>query len=284
MLWRTAWHFTAAHVAAAREKRQQQLEAFTAAIQEINSRLDFRVSSRGWCYLLENQGAITKGEFNRAQDLINECRKSGLLPIDICAEDSSRRHDHLEFLHTDDPEEYLRGIGDTAIYRAGSYTPLSFWEDKDVYLEMLVEKIDLKSLFSPICRKYRIPLANSKGWPDIHSRYAMLECFQDHELDGRQCILLYCGDHDPAGLQISATLRAMFYDLEDAAGWIPDIEIVRFGLNATLSRRMAYPGLTDLRPAAAKTWPTATTRTTTRPTFKTISAAMVPTKSRPMRW
>ena len=27
------------------------------------------------------------------------------------------------------------------------YTPVSFWEDRDLYVQMLVEKIDLKSLF-----------------------------------------------------------------------------------------------------------------------------------------
>jgi hypothetical protein len=51
--------------------------------------MDFKVGSRGWCYLLESYG-LHKGDFDAAQKLITECRKSGDLPLDICAEDVSR--------------------------------------------------------------------------------------------------------------------------------------------------------------------------------------------------
>jgi hypothetical protein len=34
-------------------------------------------------YLLEGEGTITKGELDAAQRLISDCRKSGLLPIDM---------------------------------------------------------------------------------------------------------------------------------------------------------------------------------------------------------
>ena len=70
---------------AAKARYQADVEAFCEAMREINSRLDFKVSSRGWCYVLENEGGLSKGDFDRAQDLINDCRKSGDLPLDICA-------------------------------------------------------------------------------------------------------------------------------------------------------------------------------------------------------
>jgi hypothetical protein len=34
---------------------------------------------------------LRKGDFDAAQELITECRKSGALPLDICAEDESRK-------------------------------------------------------------------------------------------------------------------------------------------------------------------------------------------------
>lgn len=46
---------------------------------------DFAVSSRGWCYLLEEHG-LFKDDFDTAQELINACRKNGRLPLDICAD------------------------------------------------------------------------------------------------------------------------------------------------------------------------------------------------------
>ena len=51
--------------------------------------MDFPVGSRGWCYILERHG-LRKGDFDAAEKLITDCRKSGELPLDICAEDCSR--------------------------------------------------------------------------------------------------------------------------------------------------------------------------------------------------
>lgn len=68
---------------------QQQVAAFCALIQEIRSTMDFAVGSRGWCYILERHG-LRKGDFDDAQRLINTCRKSGALPLHICAEDEAR--------------------------------------------------------------------------------------------------------------------------------------------------------------------------------------------------
>lgn len=53
---------------------QEQLQAFCAAIRQLDSTLDFAISSRGWCYILETHGLL-KGDFDAAQRLINDCRK-----------------------------------------------------------------------------------------------------------------------------------------------------------------------------------------------------------------
>jgi hypothetical protein len=74
-------------------KYRERLAAFCALISQIRSSMDFAVSSRGWCYLLERHG-LRKGDFDAAQRLINECRRSGELPLDICAEDASRVTSH----------------------------------------------------------------------------------------------------------------------------------------------------------------------------------------------
>ena len=72
-----------------------ELQRFCGLILEINSRLDFQVLSRGWCYLLEDHG-LDKGQFGDAQGLIVECRRRRLLPMDIVAEDDARAFENLE--------------------------------------------------------------------------------------------------------------------------------------------------------------------------------------------
>jgi hypothetical protein len=154
------------------------------------------------------------------------------LPLDICAVDESRAAKNLEFIDADDPEGEAEGIVDQVEYAYLNYHPFSFWEDQDFYLEMMVEKIDLKTLFAPICSRFRIPLANAKGWSDINGRAAMMERFERWEYRGKQCVLLYCGDFDPGGLNISEFLKSNLADLSDAIEWYPDNLIIdRFGLN-----------------------------------------------------
>ena len=116
--------------------------------------MDFEVGSRGWAYLLEGEGVITKGEFDDAERLIVRCRKEGLLPLDICAEVGKRAAEGVDELDYQDIEAEANAIVNYINNAHLYYQPLSFWEDLDVYVEMAVEKSDLKSLFSRITTNF----------------------------------------------------------------------------------------------------------------------------------
>ena len=208
------------------------LAAWCAGILEINSTLDFRISSRGWCYILEEKGGLLKGDFDVAQKRINACRKSGLLPLDICCDDDGRAADGLEYLDVADVEKMATHLFGYVAGAHRSYDPISFWETQPKYIEMATEKIDLKSLFSRECRPYHLPITNFSGWIDINSRAAMMKRFAYWETRGKECVLLYCGDHDPGGLHISEFICSNFADLTGAVGWSPEHLIIeRFGLD-----------------------------------------------------
>jgi len=60
----------------------------------------------------------------------------------------------------------------------------------------------------------------------------MMRRFSEWEAKGKQCVLLYCGDHDPGGLRISDFLRSNIAELAKAVEWSPDNLIIdRFGLD-----------------------------------------------------
>lgn len=213
---------------------QLQVEKFCQGVKEVNSSLDFQVSSRGWCYLLEEYG-LNKGDFDKAQILINECRKSGLLPLNICAEDSTRTAEGIEEPDESDISAYaFEWVDYVKNHLSTFYHPYFFSDFQECYIEILVEKIDLKGIFKPVCEEYHIPYANNKGWADINSRAALMRRFKEWESKGKQCVLLYCGDHDPGGLNISDFIRKNLNALQnaDGVGWSPDNLIIdRFGLN-----------------------------------------------------
>jgi hypothetical protein len=228
------------------------VRAFAERILQIDSTLDFHVSSRGWGYILEGRGEITKGELDAAERLINDCRKNGTLPLDICSEDDRRAADGIERIDADIDDE-IEAWRDTLLDVARRYSPFSFWDGQEFYVEMAVEKGDLKNLFAPICQEFYIPRQSIGGWSDLHCRAAMMRRFAKHELAGRKPVLLYCGDHDPGGLKISDCLRSNLEELADAAGWHPhNLIIDRFGLNLDDIERLGLLWIDNLITGSGK--------------------------------
>jgi hypothetical protein len=234
------------------DKRKEGLQRLAEKLQEIDSRLDFKQSSRGWCYTLENEGFIKKGEFDRAEDAINECRRAAYLPINFCAEDASRVWENVEEPTEGTIQDLFRLYLKAALNAPNYYKP-DWWEGEEYYIQMFVEKIDLKSLFSPICKKYHMPIANASGWSDINERAEMADRFLEAEEAGQQCVLLYCGDLDPWGDKISDTIRKNLADLTEATGYDPsDLIIHRFGLEKDFVKRHNLTWIDNLMTGSGK--------------------------------
>lgn len=75
---------------------RRKLEEFADELQRMSRRVGFKVSARGWCYLLEQSRAINKNEFDKVEGAINRCRREGLLPVDFVAEEASRKFEGVE--------------------------------------------------------------------------------------------------------------------------------------------------------------------------------------------
>ncbi len=216
----------------AQERYDSELYAFIQLLIRISSGIDFKMSGRGWCYILENRNMITKGDFDYSQRLINDCRKNGLLPNGFIVHEEARGFNCIEKnIDYRTPEEQARDIIASLEYEHKYYYPRSFWDDQDCYIQMMVEKIDLRSLFEPVCEKYNIPIATAKGWAAIRQRKEMIFRFKENEDEGRTPVLLYCGDHDPAGLRISDFIKSNLDEIYGATGWLAtNLIIDRFGL------------------------------------------------------
>ncbi|KKK57129.1 hypothetical protein LCGC14_3057600, partial [marine sediment metagenome] len=216
---------------------RKRLEEFAEELKQISEKVGFKQSARGWAYQLETERLINKDEFDKVESWINKCRKRGILPIDFTSEEEGRKFSGVEKPDEDTPIEDLRYWIENALTTEERYIA-NWWEGEEYYIQMVVEKIDLKTLFEPVCRKYKIPIATSKGWSSMLQRAVYSKRFKEAEEQGLKPLLLYCRDHDPDGLRISDFLRKNLADLKDIVwengltGYDPvNLEIVRFGLN-----------------------------------------------------
>ena len=220
---------------------RRKVKTFCQLIRQIHSSLDFGVGSRDYCYLMEEHG-LRKGDFDAGEKLITACRKSGDLPLNICAEDASREAIGVEEIDKCDVPHKVDSLIDHLIKHAHEeYLPISLWDDLDVYVEVATEKLSLRNLFEPVCKEFHVPITNFKGWSDLNARARIMRRFAYWTARGKKCVLLLCGDHDPGGLHITDKMRKNFNDLAHAMQTNYHIDwravdanllIIRFGLNA----------------------------------------------------
>lgn len=220
-----------------------KLAEFAEVLLDLSNKIGFKVSSRGWCYQLESERYINKNQFNKVEDLINRCRKNGLLPIDFTAEEEGRKFSGIEHPTETEYGDFISNYLQWSLSAENSYTP-DWWAGEEYYIQLIVEKIDLKTLFRPVCENYHIPIATSKGWSSMLQRAEYAKRYKQAEDMGMKCVLLYCGDHDPDGLRISDFLRSNLDDLKDVTwedgeqGYDPEGLIIdRFGLNFEFIQR-----------------------------------------------
>jgi hypothetical protein len=187
--------------------------------------LDFKMSARGWCYHLEEHG-LSKADFDKAEALINSLREEGVLPIDLVATSQQRIVEGLENISSYKTAnafaEYLRDV--LIPLRASIWTPESQWRTQSTYVELVVEKIDLVGLFSPVCEEFGVTVTNMQGWSDPLTRATQMRRFVLHRDAGRPCRVLYVTDHDPDGLRIAELLQKHYDNLANAR-WMDGSQI-----------------------------------------------------------
>ena len=241
-----------------RKLTDRRLQDFADLLLDLDEQIGYPVSSRGWCYILEQSGAITKAEFDKVEQWVNRCRKRGVLPIDFVAEEAARKFQGVETPSEVSPVQDMTGWL-TGLQNCEEYYNVDWWDGEEYYLQMVVEKVDLVTLFRPVCAQYHIPIANSRGWSSMLQRAEYARRFKEARSKGLKCVLLYCGDHDPDGLRISEFLRKNLRDLKDiywsdgTRGYNPiSLHIYRFGLNYDFIQQNGFTWIDNLITGSGK--------------------------------
>jgi hypothetical protein len=101
--------------------------------------------------------------------------------------------------HWEDPAQ--------VISEAASTYNEDLWRDQDRRLEVWVEKSALVGVIEPVCQRWRVPYFAARGYPSHSELYAAGKRFAWYDRSGSAPVVLYLGDHDPSGLDMTRSLR-----------------------------------------------------------------------------
>ena len=157
----------------------------------------FTLTVRQAFYQMVARGYIknTPAEYDRVQRLLSDGRLYGMIDWNGIED---RGRSEKSNTHWNSPQEILYSV-------ARSYAT-----DKRAtqpnYIEMWIEKDALIGILEPLARKYDVTCFACKGYPSVSTMKEAAERFIDNA-DKEHRVLLYAGDHDPSGMDISRSIQ-----------------------------------------------------------------------------
>ncbi len=186
-----------------RAAQLQMIDRVNQIVTEYE-RQGFVLSLRQAYYALVSKDIIpnTVRSYKNLGVLIDAGRLAGLIDWDMF-EDRSR---HIQGRsHFDTP-------GDVIAAAYHSYR-LDRWEDQKYRVFCLIEKDALAGVFSPVCRKWDVPLLPCRGYTSQSQMWRLAMQLIRYEDHGQTSIIIHFGDHDPSGVDMTRDIQtrlAMF--------------------------------------------------------------------------
>jgi len=159
-----------------------------AILNVFDSYPNDKMTVRQVFYQLVSQGSIpnTQNNYHQICRIIRDGRMAGYIDFDAI-EDRVRSPDVPQYF------ENLDSLVDTAIT---SYK-LDRWADQPYYIEVWLEKDALSGIFSRYTSEYNVVLQVDRGYNSLSAMYEGAQRFIENK--DKKCHLLYFGDFDPSG-------------------------------------------------------------------------------------
>jgi hypothetical protein len=240
----------AMHIGVGRRRAEisKAKEPFLAAVgQVIEERRDYwPLSDRGVHYGLLNDPPLihagkpasrygnNKASYRAATDLLTRARLAGRIPME-CISDETRPVSIWD-CHPG-PRDYMS--------REIERFLMGYWRDlmrdQPNHIELIGEKLTVKSILERVAFKYRIPLTIGRGYCSLKPRFDIATRFRQSGKD--KLILLAVSDFDPDGEEIAASLARSLRDDFD----VQDIHAVKVALTQEQVGRFNLPPTMDAK-------------------------------------
>ena len=134
----------------------------------------------------------TERSYKNVGNLVSEARLAGLIDWNMI---SDRGRGIVHNSHWESPAD---------IVRSAAYSfQIDHWKNQPCYVEVMVEKQALEGVLIPVCRELDVPFSANKGYSSSSALYNAGKRYQWKEEDGKRLFVLYLGDHDPSGIDMS---------------------------------------------------------------------------------
>ena len=140
--------------------------------------------------------ANKQAEYKRLCAAIGDGRNQGLIPWD-------QIEDRTRFVRE---QQTWGSPGHCAAAAAQRYQE-DLWASQSWRPEVWIEKDALVGVIEGVCDDYRVPYLSCRGYGSETLLYDAAKQFRKHLLAGNTPIVLYLGDHDPSGLQMSDNIE-----------------------------------------------------------------------------
>jgi hypothetical protein len=190
-------------------------------------------------YRLVGKGLIENnmGSYKQIGTVISNGRLTGLIDWQAI-EDRTR---HLRTLnHWDSPAQIMTAA-------ASSYQR-DLWEGQPFYVECWVEKDALIGVVEQAANRWDVPCFSCRGFASQTEVWAAAQRMRRQAEAGRECVIIYMGDHDPSGQEITVDIGKRLTEFG------AHVEVNRIALNMDQVRQYNPPPqpakMTDTRSKA----------------------------------
>jgi hypothetical protein len=175
---------------------QRTLSTVKAAEQIINKYEDdgYTLTVRQLYYQFVSRDLIENSErsYKKLANIITKARMAGMLSW-LSIEDRSRHCNRFWF-----DENVLNPIKELP-----RYIRFDRWKRQPYYVEVWVEKDALSSVISKACNPFLVPYMACKGYLSTSEAWRAGQRYLKNAHDGKECILIHLGDHDPSGIDMT---------------------------------------------------------------------------------
>lgn len=164
--------------------------------------------------------------YKRLADLVNNGRLAGLIDWDIIVD---RGRETVTPTTWKDPAEIVKKAADSFA--------VDKWKDQTNHVEVMVEKQALEGVLIPVCRRLGIRFTANKGYSSSSTLYEAGKRLLNYSLDGKTSWVLYLGDHDPSGIDMTRDVEERL-NLFAGQAWV---NVDRLALNMDQIETLSPP-------------------------------------------